>query len=552
VLVVATAGHVDHGKSALVRALTGTEPDRWAEERRRGMTIDLGFAWAGDVTFVDVPGHASYLTNMLAGLGPVSAVMLVVAADEGWRAQTEEHLRAIELLGTPHVVPVVTRADLADPSRVTADTAARLGAEVSVVSATSGAGLADLRARLDRLAAAVGPTPDLGRPRLWVDRVFTKPGAGTVVTGTLTGGSFVVGDQVSVAGHDAVVRGLHSRGVAVPAAQSGTRVAISLRGVAVDDVRRGDAVVRPGAWHRASTVDARVAGGPAADDLPADLVLHVGSAAVGVRLRPLGPSHARLTLTGALELAVGDRALLRQPGGRGLVAGAEVLEPDPPPLRRRGAAAARGEALTSTTLLARRGVMRAADLARSGAPVDPAVVTGEWLVHPQHWARLVIRTADLARTADGITVAAAAEQLGLPDDALVTAVAQAAGVPVLGGRLTSTTAAVEPVVGRLLDRLAQHPFDPEAPTLDPPTAAVAARHGHVLRLSGGVCLQPDALATAARLLAGVAQPFSVGDARDALSSSRRVVVPVLEALDAAGRTRRLPDGRRVIGESQIE
>ena len=204
--VVATAGHVDHGKSTLVRALTGTDPDRLEEERRRGLTIELGYAWTswpgvGDVAFVDVPGHERFLTTMLAGIGPVPAALLVVAADDPWMPQAAEHLAALDALGVAHGVVAVTRSDLADPGPAAARAAAEVGrtslagAPVVAVSGRTGAGLDDLR---DALAGMLGalPQPDPDADvRLWVDRRFTVRGAGTVVTATLPAGTVRVGDR---------------------------------------------------------------------------------------------------------------------------------------------------------------------------------------------------------------------------------------------------------------------------------------------------------------------------------------------------------------------
>ena len=204
--VIATAGHVDHGKSALVRALTGMEPDRWAEERRRGMTIDLGFAWltlpSGEqLAFVDVPGHERFVPNMLAGVGPVPGVLFVVAADEGWMPQSAEHLAVLDALRIRHGLLAVTRSDLADPGPALAQAAAEiaatsLGAVESVaVSAVTGAGLPELLAGLARMAAVL-PGPDPGAAvRVWVDRAFSITGSGTVVTGTLPAGLIRGGDE---------------------------------------------------------------------------------------------------------------------------------------------------------------------------------------------------------------------------------------------------------------------------------------------------------------------------------------------------------------------
>ena len=240
--VVATAGHVDHGKSTLVRALTGMEPDRWAQERQRGMTIDLGYAWAplpsGQVLgFVDVPGHQRFIGNMLAGLGPAPAVLMVVAADEGWRRQSGEHLAAVDALGLTRGLLAVTRSDLADPAAATAQALEQLRGsslgevEAVAVSGTTGAGLPELRAALDRLVGRL-PAPVLDGPvRLWVDRAFTVRGSGTVVTGTLGSGTVRTGDEVVLRGRRVRVRGLQSLGQTYDEVSAVARVAVNLRGL---------------------------------------------------------------------------------------------------------------------------------------------------------------------------------------------------------------------------------------------------------------------------------------------------------------------------------
>src|SRR5690349_16957815 len=205
--VVATAGHVDHGKSTLVRALTGMEPDRWAEERRRGLTIDLGFAWTelrpgATVAFVDVPGHERFVPNMLAGVGPVPAALFVVAADEGWMPQSAEHLAALHALDVRYGLCVITRSDLADPEPAMRQARAEIArtslgdVEAVAVSAPSRAGLPELKAALERLVTRL-PQPDAAAPvRLWIDRCFSIRGSGTVVTGTLSAGRLAVGDEL--------------------------------------------------------------------------------------------------------------------------------------------------------------------------------------------------------------------------------------------------------------------------------------------------------------------------------------------------------------------
>ncbi|BCJ62664.1 selenocysteine-specific translation elongation factor [Micromonospora endophytica] len=581
-LVVATAGHVDHGKSTLVRALTGMEPDRWAEERRRGMTIDLGFAWTtlpsgATVAFVDVPGHERFVPNMLAGAGPVPAALVVVAADEGWMPQSAEHLAALDALGVAYGLLVVTRADLADPRPALARARAELAAtslravEAVPVSAVTGVGLPELRAALDRLAAAL-PAPAAEAPvRLWVDRSFTVRGSGTVVTGTLGAGRLRVDAELELAGSGDVVRvrGLHRLGE--PCQQVGpvARVAVNLRGVARDRVGRGDALLTPGRFGTTDLVDVRLVGDPVAD-LPATLVLHIGAAAVPVRIRPLGVDTARLRLSRALPLLVGDRALLRDPGRHRVAGGVTVLDVLPPPLRRRGAAATRAAQLATLDgrvdlagELRRRGLVRADDLRRAGVPVTVTPVVGQWLADPEHWRQLGRRLADVVAEhareqplAAGVPVEELRRRLDLPDRALVEALV---GPPLRlhDGRVTAAGPQVlpEPVLRALAlvgQDWATHPF--RAPDADRLAAVglgareigAAVRAGAVLRLPGNVLLPPAAPQRAVPVLAALAQPFTLSAARQALDTTRRVAVPLLELLDRQGVTRRLPDDARLV------
>ncbi|GIJ76478.1 selenocysteine-specific elongation factor [Micromonospora phaseoli] len=581
-LVVATAGHVDHGKSTLVRALTGMEPDRWAEERRRGMTIDLGFAWTvlpsgGTVAFVDVPGHERFVPNMLAGVGPVPAAVVVVAADEGWMPQSAEHVAALDALGVGYGLLVVTRADLADPGPALARARAELAVtslgtvEAVAVSAVTGVGLPELRDALDRLAVRL-PAPALDGPvRLWVDRSFTVRGSGTVVTGTLGAGRLRVGDELELAGtgEPVRVRGLHRLGA--PCAEAGpvARVAVNLRGVPRDRFARGDALLSPGRFRATDLVDVRLAGDPVAD-LPATLTLHVGSAAVSARVRPLGGDTARLRLGRPLPLLVGDRALLRDPGRRHVVGGITVLDVLPPPLGRRGAAAARARVLAGldgrpdlSGELRRRGLVRAGDLVRAGVPVTLAPVVGDWLADPGHWRmladRLAATVADHARRhplEPGIPVEVLRQHLDLPARALVEALVRPP-LRLVSGRVVApgSDPLPEPVIRALAlvgEDYAAHPF--RAPDTDRLTAVglgtreigAAVRAGVLLRLTGNVLLLPGAPRQAARVLADLPQPFTLSAARQALDTTRRVAVPLLELLDRQGLTRRLPDDARVV------
>ncbi len=445
--VLATAGHVDHGKSTLVRALTGMEPDRWAEERRRGMTIDLGFAWTAlpsgaTVAFVDVPGHERFVATMLAGVGPVPAAVVVVAADEGWRAQSAEHLAALDALGVRHGLLVVTRSDLADPGPATRQATAEIAAsslgavEAVAVSGVTGAGLGELRAALDRLVDRL-PAPDPAAPvRLWIDRSFTVKGAGTVVTGTLGAGELRVGDELELTGaaRPVRVRGLQCLGATAQQVGAVARVAINLRGVDKETVGRGRALLTPGRFRLTDLIDVRVHGDPVAG-LPATVMLHTGSAAVSARVRPLGADTARLRLHTPLPLRIGDRALLRDPGRHHVAGGVTVLDVVPPGLSRRGAAAARAAELATmpgTADLAgelrRRLLVRRDDLLRMGVGDPGEPVAGAWLADPAHWAGLRDRLVrEVARHAEehplepGAPVEALRHRLGLPDRALVEA-----------------------------------------------------------------------------------------------------------------------------------
>jgi selenocysteine-specific elongation factor len=580
--VLATAGHVDHGKSTLVRALTGMEPDRWAEERRRGMTIDLGFAWttlpSGDtVAFVDVPGHERFVPNMLAGVGPVPAAMIVVGADEGWMPQSAEHLAALHALDVRHGLLVVTRADLADPAPATAGALREIAAtslgevEAVSVSPVTGAGLDDLRSALGRLVDRL-PAPDVDAPvRFWIDRSFTITGAGTVVTGTLGAGRLRPGDELELIGsaRPVRIRGLQSLGAPADEVTAPARVAVNLRGIGKDTVKRGGALLTPGRFRVTDLIDVRVHGDPVAD-LPATLTLHAGSAAVPVRLRPLGADTARLRLHVPLPLRIGDRVLLRDPGRHHVAGGVTVLDVVPPGLTRRGAAAARAAELSGMDgvpdlvgELRRRRLVRRDDLARMGVTADADAVAGQWLADPEHWARLRDRlTEEVARHArehplePGAPVEALRHRLGLPDRTLVEALV---GPPLVrrGGRVSAGAPSVPTelvaAVDRAFDAMADRPFAaPEAYRLAElglghRQLGAAVRAGLVVQLAENVILRAGAPERAVQTLAGLPQPFTLSEARRALDTSRRVIVPLLEHLDSTGVTRRLPDDRRTVG-----
>lgn len=585
--VVATAGHVDHGKSTLVRALTGTDPDRLEEERRRGLTIELGFAWttvAGhEIAFVDVPGHQRFLATMLAGVGPVPAALLVVSADEGWRRQSAEHLAALVALDVQHAVVAITRSDLADPAAAAEQVAVELtgtalaGSPCLPVSAVTGAGLPELRTELARLAACL-PTPDpLARVRLWADRVFTVDGTGTVVTGTLAAGRLRLGDELEVGGRRVRVRGLESLGVAREEVSATARVAVALRGVERGALRRGDALLAPGGWSPTAAVDVRLSV-PAAD-LRGQLVLHVGAAATTVRVRPLAGGFARVLLARPLPLQPGDRALLRDPGRQTVAAGVVVLDADPPPLVRRGAARARagslaalGGAVDAAAEVDRRGVVTRQTLAAAGvlgrdAPLPAGVVAvGELLVARgrwEAWARdltaAVRGHAERDPLALGVPRERVRASLGAPPAAFDRLLDETLEVVVVaGGRLVPAGArpALPAPVAVALAQLERqwHEAPLVAPGaeellalgLTPAVLGALAAGRRLLRLPGDVVLPPDAVDRASTVLRTLPQPFTVSAAREALGTSRRVAVPLLEHLDATRVTRRLDAGTRVL------
>lgn len=582
--VLATAGHVDHGKSTLLRALTGMEPDRYEEERRRGLTLDLGFVWTrlepdgGHLAFVDVPGHERFVATMLAGAGPVPAVLFVVAADQGWQPQSQEHLAILDALGVRHAVLAVTRSDLADPEPVRADAAERLAAtslgtaRSVAVSAVTGAGLDALRAELAALTAEL-PAPDTEADvRLWLDRAFTVRGHGTVVTGTLGAGTLRVGDRLVTAAGDVLrVRGLQTLHEDRTEAGAVARVAVNVHGPGAGGLRRGQALLTPDRWLTTGTADVRITGEPVRH-LPRSVTLHIGSAAVPATVRPLGEDTARLTLHRTLPLRIGDRAVLREPGGSRTPCGVTVLDVRPPRLTRRGAARTRAAELAATTghpdgaaELRRRGLVRRRDLLAMGVRPPSEPVAGDWLADETFWTDLGDRlAAEVGRYAGthplepGLPAEAARRLLGLPDRALVDALVRAA--PRLRenqGRLYDADAvrpALPPPVRAAVDAvrgdLTRTPFRaPEAGRLTrlgltgaPLAAAVAT--GALLRIADGIVLLPGADAAAAAELRRLPQPFTLSEARRALDTTRRVAVPLLEHLDAQGYTERVDDQRR--------
>ena len=355
--VIGTAGHVDHGKSMLVKALTGIDPDRLKEEKERQMTIDLGFAWftlpSGEqVGIVDVPGHKDFIENMLAGVGGIDAALFVVAADEGVMPQTREHLAILDLLGVKSGLVALTKVDLVDDQEwlelVEAEVeellegTALAGAPIVPVSAKTGQGLPELVAQLDALLQRTPPRRDLGRPRLAIDRVFSITGFGTVVTGTLVDGALELGQEVEILpqGLKARIRGLQTHKRRIERAVPGSRVAINLAGVGKDQLRRGDVVTTPGWLKPTQLVDVRLrylADAPRPLRHNAMLKFFSGSAEVVAKARlldseaipPGEEGWVQLRLAKPTALVKGDRFIVRQPSPPLTVGGGVVVDPHP-------------------------------------------------------------------------------------------------------------------------------------------------------------------------------------------------------------------------------
>lgn len=377
--VIGTAGHVDHGKSSLVEALTGIDPDRLKEEKEREMTIDLGFAWitlpsGQTASIIDVPGHEDFIKNMLAGVGGIDAALLVVAADEGPMPQTREHLAILDLLEVASGLIALTKIDLvpepdwldlveAEVEDVLAPTSLA-GAPIVRVSARTGEGLEDLRTALDHLLTETPPRRDVGRPRLPIDRAFTVAGFGTVVTGTLIDGHFQVGDEVEIQpkGVKARIRGLQTHKQKIERAVPGSRVAINLSGVSVDELERGDVVTSPG-WLRGTLlmdVQLRMlpeAPKPLQHNVEVEVFAGAAQMMAGTRIlgrREIVPGEtgwAQLRLAEPIAVAKGDRFIIRQPSPSWTIGGGIVVDPHPRRRHRRfqPAVIQRLEALASDT-----------------------------------------------------------------------------------------------------------------------------------------------------------------------------------------------------------
>ena len=617
--VVGTAGHIDHGKSALVKALTQIDPDRLEEEKRRGMTIDLGFAYLAlpsgrRVGIVDVPGHQRFLKNMLAGVHGMDAVLLVIAADEGPRPQTREHLAIIDLLRIEHGVVVLTKADLVDHAwlaLVREEVAGLLAgttlqqAPVVAVSSVTGDGLTELQAALDGELANTAVRPDVGRPRLPVDRSFAMSGFGTVVTGTLVGGALRQGVEVSVlpAGRRVRIRGLQQHNQPVEEARPGSRTAVNLSGVDHSEVQRGDVLALPGTLPPSRRLDARllVLQG-AAQPLRhrQRLLMYHETAEVMVEisllesdeLAPGETGWAQLFAAEPLVALDGDRFILRVPSPPATVAGGVIVDHEPRRHRRRDPAlisnlAARERADPATAAVLELGKhpwgLRDDALARFlGVPTGqlvevlaPLTQSGvvrrlpSGLLARDQWNGLqsrVIASLEAYHQAQPLRRGMPREELrsrtSIPADLFADALAELAdegrtvdraGEVALSSHKVLLSTEQETLLGAFLAELESQRFNP------PPLAELLRRHpltpallqylvadGRIVRVNEDTVFARSAYDEAVSLLrAHLAEhrTLTVAAARDLLGSSRRYVLPLLEWMDAQKITRRVGDDR---------
>ncbi len=576
-LVLGTAGHIDHGKTSLVRALTGRDTDRLPEERERGISIDLGYAPlelpdGRQLSVVDVPGHERFVRAMVAGATGIDLFLLVIDAGEGARPQTHEHLAIIRLLGIGHGVAAVTKADAVDAEtlELALDEARELapGSEAVAVSARTGAGLDELVAALARVADRVERRQPLAATRLFADRSFSLHGIGTVVTGTLWSGSIGTGDELELApaGRRIRVRSVQVHERAVDRAPAGQRVAVSLPGVERGEVRRGDALVAPGAFpvsYRLDVLLLELPGSARDRALPAHATVHVhhGTAEHLARLVRVGERYAQLRLATPAVAARGDRLVLRE---QTTVGGGIVLDPAPPrrPSEERLALLERGDPESivlgildaapeplSQQDLARRALLSPEDVERGLAA---AVRAGAWCLTPARFDAIATRVAhrltERAATSPldpGIPLAEL-----LPPRPWAPAVLSLLPLERRGAKAYAKGASARlgdraGAAGRLEAQLAASGL--AAVQLDDPELAVyLERAGRLVRLADGLVVSAEAYASASALVVEeceAAGSITLARFRDLAGTGRRIAQLVLERLDADGVTRRAGDAR---------
>ena len=630
-LILATAGHVDHGKSALVRELTGVDPDRLPEEKARGITIDLGFAelvlappLGGEEThlgLIDVPGHEDFVRNMVAGVGSVDLALLAVAADDGWMRQTEEHLQILTYLGVRHMVVALTKSDLiSDEDTAATAVRERLGgtpfadAPIVPTAISRPQTMAELRAVLAEVCAQVPQPQDIGKPRLAVDRAFRLHGVGTIVTGTLTGGGLKRGDAVTIQpwGGLSRIRALQSHGRDLTEASPGRRVALNLTDMPVaapraeTGVRRGDVIAQPDAGAASERLDVQLAasarlkresGRPLLRS-GAMVRIHHGSSSMPARVRfleaedlyPGENALARLHFASPLFAFIGDRLIVRDSSGSRTLAGGIVLDAGPPPnprhpqlalLRTRAAEPGSCDTLIQTQLT-RDGAVRSAELLSlsrfSRAELDAAMqrlcASGAMVLRRAFaadaaWWRKAMQRAGGAIDEQhrvhperpGLSLAQLRAVIGFaaPDLAEAMVSDLCANGYVRAGALIQRAAyrptlppALQAAGARIRAALSARPFEPPSrKDLGTDPASLQAlrflvESGDAVEIGETLAMATPAFEQAKQRVARHLRergPATAGELREALGTSRRVVVPLLERFDQDGLTRRLGDKR---------
>jgi selenocysteine-specific elongation factor len=543
-LTVGTAGHIDHGKTWLVRALTGKDTDRLPEEQARGISIDLGYAPlelpdGRRLSLVDVPGHERFVRTMIAGATGIDLFLLVIDAQEGARPQTLEHLAVLRLLGVEHGVVALTKADAVDEEtlELAAEEARELvpGAEVVAVSAKTGAGLDELRAALARLP--VRERDAGGATRLYVDRVFTLRGVGTVATGTLWSGSISAGDELRVepSGRTVRVRSAQVHDAAVEHADAGQRVAVNLPQLERSELARGDALVAPGHFVPSYRLDVRLT---ELAPVPADVTVHVGTRAVPARVARDG-DYAQLRLKSAVVAARGDRIVIRTDT---TVGGGTVIDPAP----RRGLDRARLEALERgdaaafvhspvprTTLLRLFSADRLAELPAAGE----LVYSEAWLAELRESVRARLEARATANPVDpGIPIAEL-----LPGHPWT--------LPLLGLERHGAKAYLPGAAAGLGDRAgeadaleARLAEEEIVKVEDRGLAGYLEGEGRLRRVGDGYAVSAALYSRGVELLSTL-NPITLAAFRDALGVGRRTAQLLLERYDADGLTLRRGDER---------
>ena len=564
--IIATAGHVDHGKSSLVQALTGTDPDRWEEEKRRGLTIDLGFAFTQiaeqQIGFIDVPGHVRFLRNMLAGIGGIDACMFVVAANEGWKPQTEEHLRILDALGITRGVVVLTKIDLVDADALaqTLDSVRHHvrstfleSAPIAQVSVHNSATLDTLRSTLGDLIASLPPVVNTHRPRIWVDRSFAAKGSGTVITGTLTGSSLSVGDELMQQPSNSAVkvRGIQSNGISLDKLEAGNRCALNITGVDHQSINRGDVLVVDGQWLGTNKFDASLKVLESIEHAVSkrgSYMMYVGSREIKVVLHTIGSTSIqsgeigfiRVALPDMIPLAPGDRFILRESGRDETIGGGEVL--DIQPVLRSSKAKPNKEILR---LVAERGWVQLQQLhLLAGRNVDISEVE-------QALDGWVTTTTNLTEVSNEVmALITAAKDLGVDVATLKTrqrlVLPTLTNVTVRDGRARSADAndvASHPMVKQFADAGC---MPPDVASLDKSIVRQLVQRGvlvHCDELYFHSSALEKAIASVRELLITNPQGFTVAQFREHLGVSRKYALPLINHLDTTGFTRRRDDVR---------